>query len=206
MTRAQWSHSTEHSGHPVRSTPPERTRHVLAGHLLRSGPTHNHWHATQNSLTILEPVHTRSGLKCCRDGFLPTGTHTGQQLGCCALGPPCLAQARPRPMKGHINFSGSGLNDRVMASEPMTMGWNVQPCPLPLLIFFFFILFFGYAGSSLPCRLFSSCGRRGPLSSCGAQASHCSGLSCCGAEALRLQELQHTGSAAVAASRHVGSS
>lgn len=141
VTRAQWSHSTEHSGHPVRSTPPERTRHVLAGHLLRSGPTHNHWHATQNSLTILEPVHTRSGLKCCRDGFLPTGTHTGQQLGCCALGPPCLAQARPRPMKGHINFSGSGLNDRVMASEPMTMGWNVQPCPLPLLIFFFFYSF-----------------------------------------------------------------
>lgn len=149
MTRAQWSHSTEHSGHPVRSTPPERTRHVLAGHLLRSGPTHNHWHATQNSLTILEPVHTRSGLKCCRDGFLPTGTHTGQQLGCCALGPPCLAQARPRPMKGHINFSGSGLNDRVMASEPMTMGWNVQPCPLPLLIFFF--LFFSLAMLGLHC-------------------------------------------------------
>lgn len=61
MTRAQWSHSTEH----IMSSPVYTTREdqdiTLAGHLLRSGPTHNHWYAkapTQNSLTSLEPVHT----------------------------------------------------------------------------------------------------------------------------------------------------
>ena len=35
------------------------------------------------------------------------------------------------------------------------------------------------------CRLFSSCSEWWLLSSCSAQASHCSGFSCCGAQALR---------------------
>ena len=48
------------------------------------------------------------------------------------------------------------------APEPMTMGQNVQRRPLPLLLLlFFFFHFFGYAGSSLPCRLFSSVASRG---------------------------------------------
>ena len=51
-----------------------------------------------------------------------------------------------------------------------------------------FLLFngiiFGHAGSLLPPALFSSCGEWGPLSSCGARASHCAGSSCCGAQAL----------------------
>ena len=34
------------------------------------------------------------------------------------------------------------------------------------------------------CRLFSSCSEWWLLSSCSAQASHCSGFSCCGAQAL----------------------
>ena len=41
--------------------------------------------------------------------------------------------------------------------------------------------------------LFSSCGKQGPLSSCGARASRCSRLSCCGA-----QPPGHAGSATVA--------
>ena len=38
---------------------------------------------------------------------------------------------------------------------------------------------FGCAESSSLCGLFSSCGRQGLLSRCGAWASHCGGLSCC---------------------------
>ena len=34
---------------------------------------------------------------------------------------------------------------------------------------------------------FSSCGERGLLFHCGAQASHCGGFSCCGAQALGMQ-------------------
>ena len=56
-----------------------------------------------------------------------------------------------------------------------------------LLVFFFFLisLFLVVLGLSLLLhRFFSSCGERGLLSSCNAQASHCSGFSCCGAWAL----------------------
>ena len=49
-------------------------------------------------------------------------------------------------------------------------------------VFFFFS--FGRAGSSLVLRLFSSCSEQGPLSTSGARAPHCGGLSCCGARAL----------------------
>ena len=55
-----------------------------------------------------------------------------------------------------------------------------------VFLFVFFLklaYFFGCAGSSLLCRLFSSCGDEQPLSSCGAWASHCGGFSC-GAQAL----------------------
>ena len=34
------------------------------------------------------------------------------------------------------------------------------------------------------CGLFSNCGEGGLLSSCNAEASHCSGLFCCRAQAL----------------------
>ena len=45
----------------------------------------------------------------------------------------------------------------------------------------FIYLFFTVVGSSLLHRLSSSCGEWGLLSSCSAQASHCSGFSCSGA-------------------------
>ena len=34
------------------------------------------------------------------------------------------------------------------------------------------LFIFGCDGSSLPCGLFSSCGKQGPLSSCGVKTSH----------------------------------
>ena len=37
----------------------------------------------------------------------------------------------------------------------------------------FYLFIFGYAGSSLLHRLFSSCGKQELLCGCGAQASHC---------------------------------
>ena len=42
----------------------------------------------------------------------------------------------------------------------------------------------GCMGPSLLCSLLSSCGERGLLSSCGAWASHCGGVSCWGTQAL----------------------
>ena len=39
-------------------------------------------------------------------------------------------------------------------------------------VFKFYLLIYGCAGSSLLCGLFSSCGKRGLLSSCNAQASY----------------------------------
>ena len=55
-----------------------------------------------------------------------------------------------------------------------------------LFFFFFNIILFLYVcdGPWLLLRLFSSCGRQGPLHICSAQASPCSGFSCCGARAL----------------------
>ena len=41
-----------------------------------------------------------------------------------------------------------------------------------------YLLIFGYAGSSLPHGLSSSCSKRGLLSSCGVPASHCYAFFC----------------------------
>ena len=41
-----------------------------------------------------------------------------------------------------------------------------------------YLLIFGCAGSSLLHRLFSSCGKQGPLSSCDAWTSHCGDFCC----------------------------
>ena len=54
-----------------------------------------------------------------------------------------------------------------------------------LLIHVLFIYLCG--GSPLLCTGSSSCSELGPLSSCGAWASHCSDFSCCGAWALGTQ-------------------
>ena len=81
---------------------------------------------------------------------------------------------------------------------------------LTVALFFFpfynFIFIFGCASSSLLHKLFSSCSDLGLLSSCGVQASRCSGFSCCGTWALWLVDfsscgacgLQRTGSVVVA--------
>ena len=50
---------------------------------------------------------------------------------------------------------------------------------LKIIFIYIFIFLFGCAGSLLLHRLFSSYSERGLLSSCGARASPCSGLSCC---------------------------
>ena len=56
---------------------------------------------------------------------------------------------------------------------------------LLVFLFFFFNLFLVVLGLSLLLhRFFSSCGEWGLLSSCNAQASHCSGFSCCWARTL----------------------
>ena len=50
-----------------------------------------------------------------------------------------------------------------------------------------YLFIFGCAGSLLLCGVFSNCSEGGLLSSCGAQASHCSSFSCCRAQALGVQ-------------------
>ena len=47
---------------------------------------------------------------------------------------------------------------------------------------FIYLLSFGCAGTSLLCRLFSSCGEQMLLSSCSAGVSHCYAFSYCGAQ------------------------
>ena len=58
-----------------------------------------------------------------------------------------------------------------------------------LILCFIYLFILGCAGSLLLRRHFSSCGERGLLSSCSAQASHCGGFSC-----RRAQALGHIGS------------
>ena len=66
--------------------------------------------------------------------------------------------------------------------------WTTREVPFFSFFFFFFLIFFkliyGCAGSWLLDRLLSRCGKWGLLSSCGAQASQCSGFSCCRPQAL----------------------
>ena len=49
---------------------------------------------------------------------------------------------------------------------------------------FYFYLFFTVLGLHCCTQAFCSCGKWGLLSSCGVQASHCSGFSCCKVQAL----------------------
>ena len=53
-----------------------------------------------------------------------------------------------------------------------------------ILFYFIYLSTFGFAGSSLLHRLFSSCGEWRLLSRCGVWTSRGSGFSCCGAWAL----------------------
>ena len=105
----------------------------------------------------------------------------------------------------HALFNGSVMkvyNYHIQISLACSLGLALGGCLFmvsgsygdeakPRLSIFFFFLnklylfsFFGCAGSSLLCRAFSCCREQGLLSSCGAQASHCSSSSCCRAQAL----------------------
>ena len=57
-----------------------------------------------------------------------------------------------------------------------------------------YLFSFGCAGSLLLCRLLSSCGKQGLLSSCDAWGSHSLLLQSMGPRAHKLQYLQHVGS------------
>ena len=68
----------------------------------------------------------------------------------------------------------------------------------------YFILFFLVALDLRCCvPALSSCSELGLLSSCGAQASHCGGLSCGGGSRVLAQQIWHSG---FSCPRHVGSS
>ena len=82
-----------------------------------------------------------------------------------------------------------GLDSALQPSQPPYPWWGaVGAGSLNQFFFFFLISFFLYiflAALDPRCcaQAFSSCGKW-LLSSCSAQASHCSGFSCCGARAL----------------------
>ena len=64
--------------------------------------------------------------------------------------------------------------------DPCLQGLTVSSRIRSFFFFsFLFIYLFGCTGSSFLHSAFSSCGEQGLLSSCGAQASHCSSFSCC---------------------------
>ena len=66
------------------------------------------------------------------------------------------------------------------------MGWCYLSCILHghfLFFHFVYLFIFGSSGSSFLSGPFSSCDEQMLLSSCGAQASHCTGFSCFGAGA-----------------------
>ena len=75
------------------------------------------------------------------------------------------------------------------------LGLSADCHPSPTHPFFKKLINLFLAALGLHCfsQAFSSCGEHGLLSSCSAQAPHCSGFSCC-----RVWALGHTGSVAVA--------
>ena len=90
----------------------------------------------------------------------------------------CDAQAQllcgmwnlPRP---GIKLLPPALAGRFLITGPPGKSDRIFLCIL------FYLFIYGYAGSSLLHRLFSSCGKQGTRSSCRARASHRSGSSCC---------------------------
>ena len=76
----------------------------------------------------------------------------------------------PRP---GIKLLPPALAGRFLITGPPGKSDSIFLCIL------FYLFIYGYAGSSLLHRLFSSCGKQGIRSSCRARASHRSGSSCC---------------------------
>ena len=81
----------------------------------------------------------------------------------------------------HCPFTTEVLSQKKLACKIRYLQRNLKCICIMLTKEIFF--FFGYAGSSLLLRLFSSCSEQGLASSFGAQASHCGGFCCCGAQA-----------------------
>ena len=90
----------------------------------------------------------------------------------------------------HIPYFGSLLTQiEVVQAKITSYLLDVKSNAVFLSIFFFqivfiFVFIFYCAGSSLLYGLLSSCSKWRRLSSCGVQASHCSGLFCCSAQTL----------------------
>ena len=142
---------------------------------------------------------------CSRRGRWEMGMRQkrGWELQCPqSKGTPSLYPTGP-PLSGpRPSITHSGVPTFAQASSPH------QPCrDLAFLTFhpdsFRYLFIYGCAGSSWLCGLFSSCSKRGLLSSCGVRAFHCDGFSCCRTPALGLMvaaapEFQSAGSIVVA--------
>ena len=66
---------------------------------------------------------------------------------------------------------------QIFVEQMLCFSWHSFLYPWALFLKNNCLFMFGCAGSSLLCRRISHCSEQGLLSSCGAQASHCSGFS-----------------------------
>ena len=88
-----------------------------------------------------------------------------------------------------LSYQGSPIQGPSKAQFKYHLFHNISPSSSLKFVFFFsqrfiFLMFiFGSVGSLSLCLVFSRCYKWGPLSSCGAQASHYSGFSWFGAQA-----------------------
>ena len=104
--------------------------------------------------------------------------------------PPALCPCSSLLASPPLIFSSRNYSQLLASSERSPLSEMAPPPPLSLAPVYFphgtyhcptmFVSFFnfGCAGSSWQLGLFSSCCKRRLLSSCGAQASHCSVFSC----------------------------
>ena len=101
---------------------------------------------------------------------------------------PSVTTEQVGPDPGNSRVQGLGESSGKQGRGPCPF-WSM-PKPIQVANWNLFYLFiFGCAGSSSLCRLFSSCGGWGLLSSCSAQALGLEGFSSCGSWALE-PELQ----------------
>ena len=84
----------------------------------------------------------------------------------------------PQGLESGVRADGGESGEGAMRAPTVGPGVGAGMALASWDRFFFFFSVFGSAGSLLLQGPFSSCRERGLLSSCDAQASHCSGLSC----------------------------